>query len=109
MLSTLDPSCDLIEAGREPVYEKKAISRMLDSRVIPGNIVNRWDMTSLYGTNETGFFEWIFDCTYETSPGHPLQIVVLTVTERNLPDFSLSNLQSTGPTGFSHPRKSSDI
>ena len=81
MLSTLDPSCDLIEAGREPVYEKKAISRMLDSRVIPGNIVNRWDMTSLYGTPENQAISSVltFQFTFVDQPSLPVCVLIACI------------------------------
>ena len=64
ILSTLDPSGILIEADGEPFRGKEVIRRMLDSRVIPGNIVDRWDITSFYVTDEACFFEWSFECTY---------------------------------------------
>ena len=64
ILSTLDPGCVLIEADGEPFRGKEVISRMLDSRVIPGNTVERWEITSFYVTDEACFFEWSFACTY---------------------------------------------
>jgi len=64
ILSTLDPACVIIESYG-PIYRGKAmISRWIDSWLAPGNIVNRWDVTSLYITNEACFFEWSFECTY---------------------------------------------
>jgi len=40
------------------------IGRWIDSWFAPGNIVNRWDITSLSVTDEVCFFEWFFECTY---------------------------------------------
>ncbi len=45
-----------------------AIKQLLSTyRVIPGNTVDRWDITSFYVTDEACFFEWIFECTYAGS------------------------------------------
>ncbi|HLZ62335.1 MAG TPA: nuclear transport factor 2 family protein [Ktedonosporobacter sp.] len=64
ILSTLDPACVVIESYG-PIYRGKAmIGRWIDSWFAPGNTVNRWDVTSLYVTEEACFFEWIFECTY---------------------------------------------
>jgi len=64
ILRTLDPSCVLIEADGEQFRGKEVISRMLDSRVIAGNTVDRWEITSFYVTDQACFFEWGFECTY---------------------------------------------
>ncbi len=67
ILSTLDPACVVIESYG-PTYRGKAmVARWIDSWFAPGNVVNRWDVTSLYVTDEACFFEWIFECTYEGS------------------------------------------
>jgi hypothetical protein len=64
ILSTLDSTCVLIGADGEPFRGKEGISRMLDTGVMPGNTVDRWDITSFYVTDEACFFEWSFECTY---------------------------------------------
>ncbi len=64
ILSTLDPASVVIESYG-PLYRgKEMIGRWIDSWFASGNIVNRWDVTSLYVTDEACFFEWIFECTY---------------------------------------------
>jgi hypothetical protein len=69
ILGTLDPGGVLIEADGEAFRGKEAISNMLETRVIPGNKVERWDITSLYVTDEVCFLEWVFACTYAGEHG----------------------------------------
>ena len=40
------------------------VGRWIDTWFAPGNIVNRWDVTSIYVTDEACFFEWSFECTH---------------------------------------------
>jgi hypothetical protein len=64
ILSTLDPACVIIESYGPTYRGKEMIGRWIDSWFAPGNIVNRWDITSLSVTDEVCFFEWFFECTY---------------------------------------------
>jgi hypothetical protein len=64
ILSTLDPTCVIIESYGPTYRGKEMIGRWIDSWFAPGNIVNRWDITSLSVTDEVCFFEWFFECTY---------------------------------------------
>ena len=66
-LSTLDPDCVIIESYGPTYRGKDMIARWIDSWFAPGNIVNRWEVTSLYTVDESCFLEWIFECTYEGS------------------------------------------
>jgi hypothetical protein len=64
ILSILDPACVIIESYG-PIYRgKEMISRWIGSWLVPGNMVNRWDVTSLFVKDEVCFFEWSFECTY---------------------------------------------
>ena len=67
ILSTLDPACVVIESYGPTYRGKEMVGRWIDSCFAPGNVVNRWDVTSLYVTDEACFFEWIFECTYKGS------------------------------------------
>ena len=60
ILSTLDPACVVIESYGPTYRGKEMIGRWIDSWFAPGNIVNRWDITSLFVTDEACFFEWFF-------------------------------------------------
>lgn len=64
ILSTLDPACVVIESYGPTYRGKEMVGRWIDSWLAPGNVVNRWDVTSLYVANDACFFEWIFECTY---------------------------------------------
>jgi hypothetical protein len=64
ILNTLDPACVVIESYGPTYRGKEMVGRWIDTWFAPGNIVNRWDVTSLYVTDEACFFEWIFECTY---------------------------------------------
>ncbi len=39
------------------------VGRWIDSWLVPGNQINRRDVTSFYVADETCFFEWTFACT----------------------------------------------
>jgi len=64
ILSTLEPACVVIESYGPTYRGKEMVGRWIDSWFAPGNIVNRWDVTSFYTVDEPCFFEWIFECTY---------------------------------------------
>jgi hypothetical protein len=64
ILSTVDPACVVIESYGPTYRGKEMVGRWIDSWFVPGNIVNRWDVTSFYTVDEACFFEWIFECTY---------------------------------------------
>lgn len=67
ILSTLDPACVIIESYGPTYRGKEMVGRWIDSWFAPGNVVNHWDVTSLYVADEACFFEWTFECTYEGS------------------------------------------
>lgn len=67
ILSTLDPACVVIESYGPTYRGKEMVGRWIDSWFAPGNVVNRWDVTSLYVTDEACFFEWTFEGTYKGS------------------------------------------
>ena len=67
ILSTLDSACVVIESYGPTYRGKEMVGRWIDSWFAPGNIVNRWEVTSLYTVDESCFLEWIFECTYEGS------------------------------------------
>lgn len=64
ILSTLDPACVIIESYGPTYRGKEMIGRWIDSWFAPGNIVNRWDITSFSITDEVCFFEWFFEYMY---------------------------------------------
>jgi hypothetical protein len=64
ILSTLDSACVVIESYGPTYRGKEMVDRWIDAWFAPGNVVNRWDVTALYATDEACFFEWIFECTY---------------------------------------------
>jgi hypothetical protein len=61
ILRTLDPACVVIESYGPTYRGKEMVVRWIDSWFAPGNVVNRWDVTSLYVTDEACFFEWIIE------------------------------------------------
>ena len=69
ILRTLDPACVIIESYGPTYRGRDRISRWIDSWFAPGNVVTRWDITSFFTTNETCFFEWIFECRYAGDQG----------------------------------------
>ncbi len=69
ILGTLDPACVIIESYGPTYRGRDMIARWIDSWFAPGNIVTRWDVTSFFATDETCFFEWIFECRYAGNLG----------------------------------------
>ena len=64
ILECLDPDCVVIESYGPTYRGTEMISRWITSWFAPGNEVNQWDVTSLYTTDDTCFFEWMFVFTY---------------------------------------------
>ncbi|GCE06863.1 nuclear transport factor 2 family protein [Dictyobacter aurantiacus] len=65
ILGTLDPACVVIESYGPAYRGTDMVGRWIDSWFAPGNIVNRWDITSFFEGDDFCCFEWTFECTYD--------------------------------------------
>jgi hypothetical protein len=67
IVDCLDRECVVIESYGPTYHGIVKVGRWIDVWFGGGNTVDRWDITSLYVTGETCFFEWVFACTYAGS------------------------------------------
>lgn len=64
ILRALDPDCVVIESYGPTYRGSEMVGRWIDSWFVGSNVVNSWDVTSLYIVGDACFFEWVFDCTF---------------------------------------------